>query len=72
MNAYDKMCSKLGKQTVYLMNSFEGCVMKVQTNGEYLIKFKGRPEYKVLRSTNIACETLLEANEISEDQYKRF
>lgn len=73
MTKYKNIINKIvKKQDVYLKSS-EGCVIKIPANNTvYHVKFKNAPEYTIEGTTDLACETLLEANEITKQEYDNY
>lgn len=73
MSKYEDIINKItNREEVYLSNS-EGCVVKIPVNENvYYVKFKNAPEYTIKRTTILACETLLEANEITKQEYDNY
>ena len=65
---------KLNEGHVYLLNEFEGCVMKhlPGESPEWFCKFKGKPEYTLHHSTVLVTETYLEWNEITKEEYNEY
>lgn len=74
MNAIDEIRSKIGKQDVYLLNFFEEWAMMIPKDGSemYPCKFKEEALYKIAFSTNLACDTLSQANEISKEEFEKY
>lgn len=65
---------RLNSGYVYLINEFEGCVMKhlPGENPYWYCKFKGKPEYQIHHSTALVTDTYLEWVEITEKEYREF
>ena len=65
---------RLNEGHVYLMNEFEGCVMKhlPGESPEWFCKFEGEKEYTLHHSTNLMTETYMEWNEITKEEYDAF
>ena len=74
MNNYNRIIQKLHTETVYLLNSFEGVVMKLLPgeNAPIFAKFPGRQEYRISHNANLFADTLREANEITQEQYEKY
>jgi hypothetical protein len=74
MHAIEKIRPRIGKQDIYLLNTFDGCVLKIpiQPEVKYAMKFKGGTEYRVEPSANIVYDTLSEANEITKEEYEKY
>ena len=65
---------RLNEGHVYLINEFEGCVMK-HLPGEspyWYCKFKGKSEYQILHSTTLVTDTYLEWSEITKEAYLNY
>jgi hypothetical protein len=64
---YNGVLSKLSAgQTVYLENFFHDITIRIEPGNPeyYTAKHKGGSYYQLRYDTNLACETLLEANQI--------
>lgn len=74
MTRHEQVLNKIGKQDVYLLNAFEEWAMLIPKTGggEYPAKFKGGKLYKIARTTKLATDTLLEANEISKEEFEKY
>jgi len=73
ISKYEKLRAKIGKQTVYLLNDFRDVVIKIVPSENYwYAKPKSGNEYRLHHSTDLARETPLEANEITEKEYNRY
>jgi hypothetical protein len=71
--SYKAIINKIGKQIVYLLNDFRDVVMKIPKDNEYFeVKAKDGSEWKVHNTTDLARETLLEGNEITEKEYSEY
>lgn len=71
--SYRTIVEKIGKQTVYLSNTFRDLAIKIiPKNDNWHVKAKDGTEWDVHHSTEIARETILEGNEITEKQYNEY
>jgi hypothetical protein len=63
---------RLQNETIYLRNEFEDIVLRSTPGekGKFYVKFPGESEYEIAHSTNLVTETLLEWDEITEEEYK--
>lgn len=74
MHPIEKIRPRIGKQEIFLLNTFDGCVMRipVQPDEKYTMKFKGAEEYQVEHLANIVYDTLSEAKEIIREEYENY
>jgi len=74
MASYPKLLEKMRNQKVFFMNTASEMAMKslpgIKSN--FFMKGKGCKEYPLHYSTDLAKETLLENNEITEREYDNF
>ncbi|MGD9929320.1 MAG: hypothetical protein AB7U05_04825 [Mangrovibacterium sp.] len=72
---YHEMIRKLrAGKTVYLENFFHDIAIKVEPGNPeyYTAKRMGGGFYQLKRDTNLACETLLEANQLTEKEWLNY
>jgi len=74
MTNYERITGDIGKREIFLLNDFEGCVMRIPRNhgGIYLMKFQGGQEYEIKYSAKLACDTKFDAKEITKEQYEKY
>jgi hypothetical protein len=74
MANYNDIAPKFKDQVVYLENTFDQCVMKCLPgeNAKTYIKFKGQSEWIAKNDSDLVAQTMLEAKEITEKQYKEY
>jgi len=74
MNAFNNIVQKLQDgQIVFLVNEFYSTVIKcIPGTTHYKAKHRGGQEYDVDRSSDLVCETLEEAVEISKEEYTAY
>ncbi len=76
MSDYNKVLDKLKKgQTVYVLNDFRDIVVKIVPPGDktrFFAKTKGGKPYSIEPSGDLACESLLDAVEITEQEFNDF
>ena len=74
MNAFNNIVQKLQDgQIVFLVNEFYSTVIKcIPGTTHYKAKHRGGQEYNVDRSSDLVCETLEEAVEISKEEYTAY
>ncbi|MBN2611392.1 MAG: hypothetical protein JXB00_07545 [Bacteroidales bacterium] len=76
MSDYQKVLGKLKKgQTTYVLNDFRDIVVKIVPPGDktqFFAKAKGGKPYPIESSGDLASETLLDAIEITEQQFNDF
>lgn len=76
MSDYNKVLDKLKKgQTAYILNDFRDIVVKIVPPGDktqFFAKTKGGKPYFIESSGDLACESLLDAIEITEQQFNDF
>ena len=65
---------RLMKGNVYLKNEFENIVLRSTPgkNGKFYVKSPGKREREINYSTNLVTETLLEWEEITEEEYNNY
>lgn len=71
---YNEIIKKLRLgQTVFLLNDFYGRVIKaIPGTTEYLARQSGGSEYKIHSGTDLVIETMSEAVEITEREYRNY
>lgn len=71
---YNKIIKKLRSgQPVFLLNDFYGRAIKaIPGNTEYLARQSGGNEYKIDSGTDLVIETMSEAVEITEQEYRKY
>ena len=71
---YNEIIEKLSDgKTVYLVNEFYNRAIKIPPGGLiYTAKKKGGGECPIKRSTDLVCETMDEAVEITEQEYLNY
>ena len=74
MSVYTNIVHKLQVgQPVYLVNELYSTVIKcIPGTTHYKAKHTGGREYDIERSTDLVCETIEEAVEISEEEYEAY
>jgi len=73
MTKHREIVNKIGNEVVYLMNTSHGIVVKiVPLHQNWYAKNKGGDEYEIHCSTNLACETLMQANQITKYDYESY
>lgn len=76
MSDYHKVLDKLKKgQTAYILNDFRDIVVKILPPGDktrFFAKFKEGKPYSIDPTGDLACESLLDAIEITEQQFNDF
>ena len=68
----NQLASKLQKETVYLKNSEEDCLVKCTPSGHYFVKFKGETEYLCTSSARIVADCFLACKEVTKEEYESF
>jgi len=72
---YSEVIRKLESgQPVYLENFLHDIAIKIEPGSPefYTAKHKDGGYYQLRHDTNLACETLLEANQLTEDEFLRY
>jgi hypothetical protein len=72
---YEEVINKLqAGQPVYLENFLQDIAIKIEPGNPdfYTAKHKDGSYYQLRYDTNLACETLLEANQLTEDEFLRY
>lgn len=73
MSNYKSVISKIGNETVCLLNADQEIVFRIEPGQEFwYARDKGGREYRMHHSTDIARETLLQANQISQEEYENY
>lgn len=74
MTTHIDILPKLKKQVVYLENTLEKIVVKFTPlpNAKVFAKAKGKQEFETNQFTEFITETLLEAKEITKEEYDKF
>lgn len=68
----EERSKRITSAPVYLRNTYEGLVFRSTTEGRFFARWPGESEYEIKRPSNILTDTLLEWNEITEEEYERF
>ena len=70
----EKIFDKLRNgQEVFLKNTFNDAAIRIEPdNVHYFVKYLGLDEYSISRSHDLVCDTILEANEISKEEYNQY
>lgn len=73
-STFNEIIDKLNAgKTVYLLNEFYNRAIKIPSEGLiYTAKKKGGGEYPIKRNTDLVCETMTEAIEITEKEYLEY
>ena len=67
---FDKLRSG---QEVFLKNTLNAVAIRIEPdNVHYFIKSIGLDEYSISRAHDLVCDTILEANEISKEEYSHY
>ena len=73
MKNYKVIMNKIGKEVVCLFNVDQEIVIKIEPDQEFwFAREKGGKEYRIHHSSDIARETILQANEITLEEYNSF
>ncbi len=73
MTKQREIVNRIGSEVVYLLNTYHGIAMKiVPLHKNWYAKPRGGEEYEIHCSTDLACETVLQANQISKYDYESF
>lgn len=76
MSDYQKVLDRLRTgQTAYVLNDFRDIVVKIIPPGDktlFFAKTKGGKTYSIDPTGDLACESLLDAIEITEQQFNDF
>ena len=74
MSTHRDILPKLRKQVVYLENTLEKIVVRFTPppDAKVFAKAKGKQEFETTQSTEFITDTLLEAKEITQEQYNKF
>jgi hypothetical protein len=73
MRNFKLVMSKIGKEVVYLFNPEQEIVVRIEPEQEFwFAKEKGGKEYRLHHSTDIARETLMQAIQITPEDYLTF
>lgn len=60
------------KEPVYLRNEYEGMAFKYISGGKTFAKFKGGKEWEAHPRSKIKHDTLMERDEITQEEYENF
>lgn len=74
MDKHINILNKLGREVVFLENSFEGIVVKSVPGIKetWFARFSGGVEYKIDSSSQVVMEAINEAKEINEVMYLNY
>ena len=72
--ASEKLLDKLRNgEEVFLKNTLSAVVIRIEPdNVHYFVKSIGLDEYSISRTTELVSDTILEANEISKEEYNQY
>jgi len=69
----EELYEKLQREPVYLYNDYEQAVVKLDNSlPNYLVKLKGREEFKAKTGSGVVAEAILDLLEISKEDYDNF
>ncbi len=72
MSKHNEIVERSITEPVYLLNTFEDIALRTEPPNKYFAKPKGLYEYPIAYNTDLVVETLLEANEITKEEYDKY